>query len=84
VKNGIEFVGFTIFPTHRKLKKKSLRKMKSRLKYVAKEYAEGLKDFDKVNSTVQSYYGLMKHFSSYGLRCKLMKTIIFKRKDGEL
>lgn len=81
VKNGIEFVGFTIFPTHRKLKKKSLRKMKARLKYVAKEYAQGLKSFDEINPTVQSYYGLMKHFNSYGLRCKFMKTITFKRGD---
>jgi hypothetical protein len=42
-------VGLRIYPTHRKLKKKSLRKMKARLKYVAKEYAEGRIDYDKLN-----------------------------------
>lgn len=79
VKNGIEFVGFIIYPTHRKLKKKSLRKMKARLKYVAKEYAEGLKDFEQINPTVQSYCGVTKHFNSYGLRRKLSQSIVFKR-----
>jgi hypothetical protein len=79
VKTGIEFVGFRIYPTYRKYKKKSLRKLKSRLQYVAKEYAAGRMTLDKVNATVQSYYGAMQHFNSYGLRRSLSEKIVFKR-----
>jgi retron-type reverse transcriptase len=84
VKSGIEFVGFRIFPTHRKYKKKSLRKLMSRLKYVAKEYAAGRMSLEKVNATVQSYYGAMQHFNSYGLRRKLSQTVVFKRTTPEM
>ena len=84
VKTGIEFVGFRIFPTHRKYKKKSLRKLMSRLKYVAKEYAAGRMSLEKVNATVQSYYGAMQHFNSYGLRRKLSQTVVFKRTTPEM
>jgi hypothetical protein len=57
--------------------------MKSRLKFVAKEYAEGQLDYDKLNATIQSYYGLMQHFDSYGLRCKIFETIVFKRNEAQ-
>ena len=82
-KAGVEFVGFRIFATHRKYKKKSLRKLKSRLKFVAKEYAAGRMTLEKVDATVQSYYGAMQHFNSYGLRRKLLKTVVFKRTTPE-
>ncbi len=82
-KAGIEFVGFRIFPTHRKYKKKSLRKLTKRLQYVAKEYAAGNMELDKVNATVQSYYGAMQHFNSYGLRRKLSETVVFQRTSPE-
>jgi len=82
VKTGIEFVGFRIFPTHRKLKKKSLRKMKSRLKYLAKQYQKGNVGFETVHSSVMSYFGTMKHFNSYGLRRYLSRKIKFQKGEN--
>lgn len=51
---GITFVGYVIRPTYRKLKRKSLRKMKARIRYIQKEYESGLIDFEDVNNTMQS------------------------------
>ena len=79
VRHGVEFVGYRIWPTHRKLKRKSLRKMKARVAYVEKEYAAGVIDFEDVNSTMQSYFGDMKHFSGYGLAKKMTATTVFQR-----
>lgn len=83
VNQGISFVGFKIWPTHRKLKRKSLKKIKSRLKYMKKAYSRGQVSFSEVNATVQSYLGTMKHFNSYGLRQKLFSDFILKRSGGD-
>ncbi len=83
VRNGISFVGLQIHTNWRKMKPKSLRKMKARIRYIEKEYAAGLIDLESVNSTMQSYYGLMDHCNSYGLRCWIEKNITFKRSEGE-
>lgn len=83
VKNGISFVGYQIHANWRKLKRKTLKKMKARIRYIEKQYADGLIDLEAVNSTMQSYYGLMSHCNSYGLRCWIENNITFKRKDEE-
>ena len=83
VKRGITFVGYIIFPTHRKLKPNSMKKMKSRMKYVAKQYAAGLMDLDEIKSTMASYYGMMKQFNSYGLRGWIYNNIVFRRHTPE-
>lgn len=48
---------------------------------VAKEYEAGLIDFDAVDATMQSYFGLMSHCSTHGLQKWIEKNIIFKRKE---
>ncbi len=84
VKRGITFVGCRVYPGYRKLTKKSVRKMKARMRYIAKEYEQGLIDFETVNDTMQSYFGLMKHASTYGLQRWISKNVIFKRKGAAL
>lgn len=76
---GITFVGYVIRPTYRKLKRKSLRKMKARIRYIQKEYESGLIDFEDVNNTMQSYFGQMSNFDSYGLRKWITENIAFQR-----
>lgn len=76
---GITFVGYVIRPTYRKLKRKSLRKMKARIRYIQKEYESGLIDFEDVNNTMQSYFGQMSNFDSYGLRKWIAENIAFQR-----
>ena len=79
IRHGVEFVGYRIRPGHRKLKRKSLRKMKARIAYIEKEYAAGLIDVEGVNATMQSYFGDMKHFDSDGIRTKLTDSTVFQR-----
>lgn len=47
------------------------------MRYIAKEYKQGLIDFEEVDATMQSYFGLMKHCSTYGLQVWISKNIIF-------
>lgn len=79
---GIEFVGYRVWSTHIKIRKKSVIKMKQRLNEVKYLYSKGLIDFDEVRATTASYFGLMKHCNSYNLRKKLSETLVFRRETA--
>ena len=74
---GIDFCGYRVWSTHRKLRKKTALKMKRRLKYLQRAYTRRDVDFEQVNSSVQSYLGLMKHCNSYKLQKKLFSDLVF-------
>lgn len=74
---GIEFVGFRVWSTHIKLRKKTAKKMKKRLKYLFTAYAAGEVDRETLDRSIASYRGILKHFNSYGLRQDL--NALYKR-----
>lgn len=80
---GITFVGCRIYPGYRKPTPNTVYKMKARMRYIAKEYEAGLIDFDAVDATMQSYFGMLGHCAAYGLKTWISENIIFKRGDGD-
>lgn len=81
ISTGIEFVGYRIWPTHRKLKKKTAKKMKRRLRYLKKAYARGEVSADEVRSTLMSYLGYMKHADCYNLKRKILSDLVLVRTE---
>jgi hypothetical protein len=79
---GIEFVGYRLWPTHVKLRKSTSMKMKKRLKYVKKQFERNELPFEKVNATVQSYMGILKHCNSYRLQSKIFDELTFTKKSN--
>jgi len=77
---GIEFIGYKLWPTHVKLKKASALKMKRRLKQVQELYNDRKIDFEKANSTVQSYFGVLQHCNSFKLKSKVLNSFVLSRK----
>lgn len=71
VSMGAEFVGFRVWSTHVKLRRKTARKMVKRLEYVFAAYAAGEIDREGMERTVASYKGALKHFNSHGMAQKL-------------
>ncbi len=80
VDQGIEWVGYWVWSTHRKLRKSTVKKMKRRLKYLQRAYARGEVDWEEVNASVQSYLGLLKHCNSFCLREKFFGDLVFCRR----
>jgi retron-type reverse transcriptase len=70
VKDGIEFVGYRIWATHRKLRKSSSKKLKRGLKHIQHAYSLGA-DIANARNALSSYLGIMKHFNSYSLFIKI-------------
>lgn len=73
---GIEFVGFRVWSTHRKLRRKTAKKLRKRLQYLFHAYKVGEIDKETLERSVASYRGILKHFNSYGLRKKLNEMYI--------
>jgi len=66
-KNGIEFIGLRIFPYKRKIKRQTINRMKSRLKYMRKAYKDSRKTKEELEATESSYRALLKCSNAYGL-----------------
>lgn len=76
---GVDFMGYVIWATHRRLRKSTKKKMMNRLDEMKRKYNNGEVDFDKVDATVQSYMGLLEHCDSHNLRESIFKDYILKR-----
>ena len=81
VSRGVDFVGFRVWSTHKKLRKKSALRMKRRLRYLQRAYARGDVNMQEVSCSVQSYLGIMKHCDSHNLKTKLLQSLTFVRKN---
>ncbi len=81
---GVDFVGYRIWTTHRKLRKTTAKKMRSRLRYLQRAYVRGEVGLDEINASVQSYMGLLRHCNSYNLRRKLFEMMVFIRGPGSV
>lgn len=80
---GIEFVGYRLWPTHIKIRKSTSMKMRKRLKYVKKQFERNQLPFEKVNATVQSYMGILKHCNSFRLQNKIFNELVFIPNNSE-
>ncbi|XJZ25934.1 reverse transcriptase domain-containing protein [Bacillota bacterium Lsc_1132] len=76
---GIEFVGFRIWNTHKKIKKHTAQKIRKNLKRIQRKYAAGLMSLDKVKSTLFSYLGMLEHCDSYLLKRKVLHNFKLTR-----
>lgn len=73
IKHGINFLGFRVFTTHRRLRKSSLLRGRRRFKGLRKKYLEGTISLKKLLNHVASYLGHWKWTDSYKLRLKLLE-----------
>lgn len=68
---GLEYLGYRIWATHIKLKKKTALKMKRNLKNTKKKFEKGKISFETANSTMESYKGILKKCSGNRLKEKI-------------
>lgn len=83
ISQGIDFVGYRIWPTHRLLRKRSTKKIKRKLKTFEKKYATGEIEFEEINRCIQSWLGHAKHADTFRLRRKLFNEFKLARHKEE-
>ncbi|PZM64869.1 reverse transcriptase domain-containing protein [Paenibacillus dendritiformis] len=80
---GINFLGYRTWRTHRLVRKSSIIRMKRKMRKFRRGFAEGKVDLEEVNRTVQSWIGHVKHANSYNLRKKLFETHALTKELGK-
>lgn len=72
---GISFLGFRIFPTHRRLKRAKAIAFRRRLKGLLRAYAAREIELDRVNASVVGWINHVRYGDTYGLRRALMARV---------
>jgi len=68
VQEGIDFVGYRIFPTHRRLRPSNGYRFRRRLKHMAADFRARKVSLEKVSASVHGWVGHARHADTWGLR----------------
>ena len=79
VKEGVTFLGYRIFPTHRLLKKGNALHMRRKLKKLSRQYSEGRISLEKIQQCIQSWISHAAHADTWKLRHRILGGTAFQR-----
>lgn len=74
---GVPFLGFQVFPDHRRLKRRKAVQARRRIKKFAEFYRNGEMDFDEMNSSIVSWINYANYGDTWGLKKSIFKEIVF-------
>ncbi len=69
---GIDFLGYRIWPTHRLLRKSSIKRIRKKLKSFEKRWRDGTITLDEIRQSIASWIGHARHCNAYFLRRALL------------
>ncbi|MBA3945513.1 MAG: RNA-dependent DNA polymerase [Herpetosiphonaceae bacterium] len=76
VATGIPFLGFRLYPTHRRLKRPNLVRFKRRMRALMQEYHSGHLPLDRVTASVRGWVAHAVHGDTYRLRSRVLNDIV--------
>lgn len=79
---GLDFLGYHLWPHKRRLRKASLNRFKRRVRQLQKKYADGKIDPKEVKQQLSSWIAHAKHGDALPAVSKYLKQHTFKRKSS--
>lgn len=76
-KTGLPFLGFRLYPTHRRLKRRNGVNFQRRFKSLLRQFAKGDLTFDQLNASVRGWVAHASHGDTYGLRRSILSQQVF-------
>jgi len=76
--HGIDFLGYRIWPTHRLLRKSSIRRAKRKFKMLSRRYREGRATRQKIEQSMRSWLSHARHCDSYNVRKTVLKSLVLQ------
>jgi len=73
---GVNFLGYRIWWSHRLLRKRSVTQMRRKLRRFEREYTAGQIGLNEIDASVQSWLGHAGHANTYRLREKLFEGFV--------
>jgi RNA-directed DNA polymerase len=80
---GVRFLGYRVFPTHRLLARENVRRFRRRLAWMQQEFAAGRIGFDVIRPRITSWLGHARQADTYRLRGDLFRRMTFQRATTE-
>jgi retron-type reverse transcriptase len=82
VAEGISFLGFIVFPKHRRLKRRKGVAYRRRLRAMLALYSAGEIGLDEVTASVQGWVNHVRYGDTWGLRRALFRELTIQPKRG--
>lgn len=76
VETGIPFLGFRVYPTHRRVKRRKVVQFRRKFKKLLADYASGKLSFMELSTSVQSWVNHVRYADSWGLRQSVLSSTI--------
>ncbi len=83
VGEGCDFMGYRIWPSHRRLRPKTGYHGRRKLRRLARHYAAGDVALGRVRASVAAWIGHVKHADTRGLRRAVLGNLVFRRGTGQ-
>ena len=82
-REGLDLLGYHVFPHHRRLRNENGLRFRRRLRAFAQGYAEGRLDWADFDPSVQAWIGHACHADTLGLRESIFVAIYFRRERAK-
>jgi hypothetical protein len=79
VDTGIPFLGFRVFPTHRRVKRRKVVHFRRKFKKMLHEFELGQLSREKLEASVQGWINHVRYGDTWGLRKSILSTPIPKQ-----
>ncbi len=76
VTEGIPFLGFVVYPTHRLVKRRKVVHYRRRLRDLMGQYQEGEVDQQAVQASVRGWINHVQHGNTWGLRQAVLQGVV--------
>lgn len=80
---ALDFLGYRIWATHRRLRKGSIGRISRTLRQLQHQYANGRVSIERVGQSVQSWVAHALHADTLGLRTQLLGKFRFMRRQQQ-
>jgi RNA-directed DNA polymerase len=81
VTEGIPFLGFVVYPTHRRLKRRKGISFHRRLRRLLEDYGQGRIEFERLDASVQGWINHLRYGDTWGLRESLFAAHPIPRRE---
>lgn len=86
ISQGVDFLGWHLYMTQtgkviRRLRTSNKKRLKKRMKYFRKSYANNQISLEEVTRSIRSYNGHLKHGDTWKLRKHIYDNLVFIRKE---
>ncbi len=78
-RDGPRFLGFRVFPGHRRLARENVARMRRRLSRMQRDFARGELSLQEVACQIHSWIGHARHGDTWRLRQRLFNEVVFTR-----